>query len=405
MGNDFFTVLMAVIGVGLALLTLPGTIELLLLTVGGILPARGIKESGRAKTDGGKQLRLAIVAPAHNEAAGIQRCVRSLLSCEPASDNFAVVVVADNCTDNTAELAREAGARTLVRCDTERRGKGYALDFAFHSLLGKGYDAFIVVDADTLVDQNLTTEFRRLFAAGADAIQCRYGVNNAADSLRTRLMSIALFAFNILRPRGRDRWGLSAGLLGNGFGLTRETLLAIPYTAVSVVEDLEYHLRLVRAGRVVRFADAVTVKADMPTGGRGAKTQRARWEGGRLRMAAQAAPSLLKEILRGRIRLMEPLLELLLLPLAFHVVILLATLAPPYAPTRIYALCGFTVVALHIVAAIRVGGGGAKEFAALAAAPFYMAWKVMMIPAMLRTARKDAEWVRTERANPGEEKL
>jgi cellulose synthase/poly-beta-1,6-N-acetylglucosamine synthase-like glycosyltransferase len=223
-------------------------------------------------------------------------------------------------------------------------------------------------------------------------------VNNAEASLRTRLMNIALFAFNVLRPRGRDRWELSAGLLGNGFGLTRETLQAVPYDAVSVVEDLEYHLRLVRTGRVVRFADAVTVKADMPAGGQGAKTQRARWEGGRLRMAAQAVPSLLMEILRGRIRLIEPLLELLLLPLAFHVVLLLAALVPPFAPTRIYAICGLCVVALHIVAAIRVGGGGLKEFAALAAAPFYIVWKAMLIPAMLRTARKDAEWVRTERA-------
>ncbi len=400
MGNSLFTTLVDVAGVCLALLTFPGSIELLLLTVGGILPARRL----RAKVDGGTQWRLAIVAPAHNEAAGIQRCVRSLLSCEPASDKFAVVVVADNCTDNTAELARVAGARVLVRDDAERRGKGYALDFAFQSLL-TGYDAVIVVDADTQVDSNLTAEFRRLFSAGAAAIQCRYTVSNADASLRTRLMSIALFAFNILRPRGRDRWGLSAGLLGNGFGLTRQTLLAIPYTAVSVVEDLEYHLRLVRAGRVVRFADAVTVRAEMPTGGQGAKTQRARWEGGRLRMAAQAVPSLLKEILRGRLRLIEPWLELLLLPLAFHVVILLATLAPPFAPTRAYALGGLGVVALHIVAAIHVGGGGVKEFAALAVAPFYIVWKALLIPAMLKTSRKDAEWVRTARANTGEEKL
>ena len=395
MENNLFTILMGIAGGCLALLSLPGTIELLLLTVGGILPSRRMA----AKTNGGEQLRLAIVAPAHNEAAGIRQCVRSLLNCEPAGDNFAVVVVADNCTDNTAELAREAGARVLIRCDPERRGKGYALDFAFQSLLGEGYEAVIVVDADTVVAPNLTAEFRRLFAAGADAIQCRYGVNNAQESVRTRLMNIALFAFNILRPRGRDRWGLSAGLLGNGFGLTRETLLAIPYTAVSVVEDLEYHLRLVRAGRVVRFADAVTVKADMPTGGRGAKTQRARWEGGRLRMTAQAAPSLLTEILRGRIRLIEPLLELLLLPLAFHVVILLATLVPPFAPTRAYAFFGLGVVAVHIVAAIIVGGGGAKDFAALATAPFYVLWKLVLIPATLRTARKDAEWVRTDRAD------
>jgi cellulose synthase/poly-beta-1,6-N-acetylglucosamine synthase-like glycosyltransferase len=400
MENNFSAVLMAVIGFGLAAATLPGTAELILLTLGGLLPVRKAK----AQPDGGTQLRLAIVVPAHNEAAGIRRCVRSLLRCEPASDKFAVVVVADNCTDDTADVARDAGAITLVRCDPQRRGKGYALDFAFQTLLAEGYDALIVVDADTVVDANFTLEFRRLFSAGAEAIQCRYTVNNANTSTRTRLMNIALFAFNVLRPRGRDRWGLSAGLLGNGFGLSSETLRAVPYDAVSVVEDLEYHLRLVRSGRAVRFADAVTVRADMPAGGPGAKTQRARWEGGRFRMLLNAAPALLKEVLHGRFRLLEPLLELLLLPLAFHVALLLAALAAPFGPSRIYASVGLGLVALHIVAAIRVGGGGWKDFAALAAAPFYVVWKALLIPAMLRTARTNAEWVRTERAGTGGEK-
>lgn len=394
MGNSLFTILMLFSGICLALITLPGTIELLLLTLGGILTPR----QRYAVQAGAARLRLAVVVPAHDERTGIQRCVRSLHVCEPANKDFTVVVVADNCTDDTAAIAQKAGARVLIRHDPERRGKGYALDFAFQRLLAEGIDAVIVVDADTLVEANFIAEFRRLFASGADAIQCRYAVNNAAESLRTRLMNIALFAFNILRPRGRDRWGLSAGLLGNGFGLTRKTLLAIPYTAVSVVEDLEYHLRLVRAGLTVRFADAVTVKAEMPVGGQGAKTQRARWEGGRLRMALQTVPSLLAEIASGRLRLIEPLLDLLLLPLAFHVLILFATLIPPYAPTRLYAFFGLGIVALHILAAIRVGGGGIKDLAALCAAPFYMAWKVLLIPAMLKTAGKNADWVRTERS-------
>jgi hypothetical protein len=171
-----------------------------------------------------------------------------------------------------------------------------------------------------------------------------------------------------------------------------------------VVEDLEYHLRLVRSGRTVRFADAVTVKADMPTGGQGARTQRARWEGGRFRMLLNTAPLLLKEVLRGRFRLLEPLLELLLLPLTFHVALLLAALVPAFTPSRVYAAGGLGLVALHIVAGIRVGGGGWKDFAALAAAPFYIAWKALLIPAMFRTARKDAEWIRTERTDHNVEK-
>ena len=314
-----------------------------------------------------------------------------------------MVVVADNCTDRTAEYAAETGARVLVRCEPEKRGKGYALAFAFEVLCLEGFSAVVVVDADTVVEPNMTAEFCRVFAAGADAVQCRYGVRNPESSLRTRLMHVALLAFNVLRPRGRDWLGLSAGLLGNGFGLTEETLRVVPYDARSVVEDLEYHLRLVQAGRRVRFADATTVWADMPTAGHGVETQRARWEGGRLRMLRDVAPALARAVLAGQPRLLEPLLDLLLLPLAFHVILLCAMLLSPFPLVRIYALAGLGVVAFHLGVALYVGGGDMKDVLALAAAPFYMAWKLRMVGALLRGARKDTEWVRTTRETaPGE---
>lgn len=387
--------LWAAIGLGLAAITLPGTIELLWLTLGGILPRAPL---GGRRTEAGASLRIAVVVPAHNEAGGIGRCVRSLLESEPKGSSLSVVVVADNCMDDTALAARGAGARVLMRNDPDRRGKGYALDFAFQQLLSEGYEAFIVVDADTLVEKNFIPEFRRRFSAGAQALQCRYVVNNADDSTRTRLMSIALQAFNVLRPRGRSRWGLSAGLFGNGFGLSRETLQLVPYTAVSVVEDLEYHLRLLRAGRTVEFVDSTTVKADMPTGGKGSQTQRSRWEGGRLQMMIRWAPVLSVDLLRGRFWAIEPLLDLLLFPLAFHVSLLLLATVAPFGPTRLYSVLALGIVILHIAAAIRVGGGGRKQVLSLFYAPFYILWKVTLVPAIVRTASRNAEWIRTERA-------
>ena len=391
------------------LLSLPGTVELALLTLGGILPYRPpcppALPASKEKADypvpptgqRSEAVRIAVVVPAHNEEAGIRACVQGLLACDPGAGELAVVVVADNCTDTTAAQAAEAGAQVLARTDPQRRGKGYALDYAFRQLLPQGFDAFLVVDADTRVEPSLITGFQRLFAAGADAVQCRYRVDNPEVSLRARLMHVAWLAFNVLRPRGRERWGLSVGLLGNGFGLTRETLAAVPYEAVSVAEDLEYHLRLVRAGRRVRFADAVTVWSPAPTGGRAAASQRARWEGGRFRMIRELAPPLAREAVAGRLRLLEPLLELLLLPLAYHVFLLLAALALPVAWSRAYALAGFALVILHVAAAIVVGRGGWRDLLALAAAPFYMLWKLTLVKALARSARRDAEWVRTER--------
>jgi Glycosyltransferase like family 2 len=254
----------------LALVTLPGTIELAMITFAGILPPHDRKGSD---TDIAK---LAVVVPAHNEAAAIARCVRSIAACiPPEALETEIVVIADNCTDATADFARAAGARVLVRSDSTRQGKGFALKFAFEVLLGEAVDAVLVVDADSMVDPDFLVESVRLFRAGADGVQARYLVLNSDASPRTRLMNVAFMAFNVLRARGRERLGLSAGISGNGFGLSRATLLAIPYETHSLVEDLDYHLRIVEAGRRISFADRTGVRAEMPIGGRGASTQRA----------------------------------------------------------------------------------------------------------------------------------
>src|SRR5207253_1949953 len=139
-------------GVMLALVSLPGTIELLLLTVGSVLPLRS---SAQQSTQ--PRIKIAVVVPAHNEEASIERCVRALLDCEREEAEYAVVVVADNCTDSTAAVASAAGARVLVRNDPQRRGKGWALGYAFSVLQGESFDAVLVVDADSVVQTNLTT--------------------------------------------------------------------------------------------------------------------------------------------------------------------------------------------------------------------------------------------------------
>lgn len=383
-----------VLGALVALASLPGTLELATLTFAGLLPVRRPKENAEA----GDDLKLVALVPAHDEQDGIARCVESLKACEPASDRFKVVVVADNCSDETAARARAAGADVLERHDQEKIGKGHALEWAFTQVIDAGAEVVIVIDADTMVEPNLVSAMRRRFAAGADAVQARYGVLNAGESVRTRIMNVALLAFNVLRPRGRDRLGLSVGILGNGFALSRATVLAVPYDAHSVVEDLEYHLSLVRADRRVEFADETTVRADMPAGGRGVETQRARWEGGRLRMIRETVPALLAEVAGGTPRLAEPLFELLLLPLAFHVALLLAALVIPSAPSQLYALFGLIVVGLHVLAGILVGGGGPRDVLVLFAAPLYVLWKLGLSRAIAKASRQEADWVRTERA-------
>jgi cellulose synthase/poly-beta-1,6-N-acetylglucosamine synthase-like glycosyltransferase len=386
------------VGCVAALLTLPGTVELAVLTLAGVLPRRRPRPAGTAP----RPLRLAAVVPAHDEEPVIDRTLASLERCRLQDEALAIVVVADNCTDATAERAAARGARVLVRDDPARRGKGHALAHAFGVLLEEGFDAFLVLDADTVIEPHATLLVREALAAGADALQLRDVVLNPGASPRTRLMNVAFLAFNVLRPRGRERLGLSTGVCGNGFGLTARTLRAVPWRADSVVEDLEYHLMLVRAGRRVRFVEGAAVGAEMPTGSGTARSQRARWEGGRLRILRREGPALLREAtVGGRGRLWEPLLDLLTLPLGYHALLLAAAALAPFPPVRWLGLGGLAVLALHVLAGLAVGGGGVRDLLALLQAPGYVAWKLRGVADTLRTARGRARWVRTGRERPG----
>jgi hypothetical protein len=284
----------------------------------------------------------------------------------------------------------------VVRHDAVHRGKGFALNVGFDRLLADGADAILVIDADTVVDRNLLTEAAAAFAAGADAVQSRYLVRNV-DSPRTRLMQLALMAFNVARPRGREAWGLSCGIFGNGFGVSRDTLTTVGHAATSVVEDLEYHLQLVRAGRRVRFLDRTTVRAEMPSGAAAAVTQRSRWEGGRARLLREVGPRLLADVASGRWQMVEPLLDLLLPPLGFFAAVMALLIAVPYPPTQIVGALGGAVLAVHVGVAIRVGGGGWAEIRTLALAPAYVLWKVAMLGRIVSASQRDAAWVRTPR--------
>jgi len=391
-----FGVIESVCGGCALLATIPGTLELLLATIS---PDRKAGPVGGAQTE---VFRLAVVVPAHNEAALIGRCVRSVAASIAASRRASecpVVVVADNCTDSTAARAAEAGARVLVRHNKSLRGKGYALRYAFDQLQAEGFDGFLVVDADSVVSLNLIGEAARYLETGSPAIQCRYRVLNYEATLRTRLMDLSFLAFNVLRPKGRSGWGLSCGILGNGFGLRRQTLEKIPYDASSIVEDLEYHLRLVTAGERVDFIGDATVFGEIPSESGEAKVQRSRWEGGRLRMVREWVPAMVAWVIRGDWRLTEPLLDLLTFPLAYHVVLLMVAAIALPASLRPWAAISLLTVAIYVLRACLLGGHPLKTAAALTAAPFYILWKLTTLSAVFSASRRGANWIRSGREN------
>lgn len=339
---------------------------------------------------------IAVLIPAHDEEKDIARCVASVLASDSGPYGREVVVIADNCTDRTAELAREAGARVIERFDESLLGKGAALRYAIESMRGEANQAFVVIDADSVVDPNFIRAMGDHFASGKEAVQCVYLVLNSEASPRTRLMNLALLSMNAFRPAGRESLGCSVGIMGNGFGLSRKLLEDVPYAADSITEDLEYHLRLIDAGRRVRFALDTRVLADFPVSGEGSRTQRARWEGGRLSLQRRLLPGMVAKLLSGRVEQLEPILELATLPLSYEVLVLIALMALPGAFFSAYAIFGVGAIASHIVAAILLYGRR-EDFKALLEVPRYVVWKIGRMPRILSASAKHARWVRTRR--------
>lgn len=370
--------------------TLPLAVELLLLSTASLLPPK--YPNSHVQTG---RVRLAVVVPAHNEGTGIARCIASLHTSQQVPD--AVYVIAHNCTDDTAARAQAAGARVLVLNDDGVRGKGAALLFGLDHAMAHGSDAALIVDADSTVDPHLTATVVAAFAAGANAVQARYIASNAEATTRTRIMALSLTGMNVVRPRGRSRLGLSCGIFGNGFALSAATLRAIPYTAHSVVEDLEYHLSLVGAGIRVTFLDAANVYGELPDNNDAARTQRARWEGGRARIRRQFVPRLAAQVVRGKLRLLEPLLDLLSIPLGSVVPLLVVLLVLPVGWSRAYAIAGFAALALYVAAAVQLSPQPALAVRAMLAVPGYLVFKLGLLGAKWRAAGGQAAWVRTAR--------
>lgn len=351
-----------------------------------------------------RRLRFDVIVPAHDEAAVIEAAVSSLRKIDWPAESFRILVVADNCSDATAALARAAGADVIERVDPALRGKGYALALGFqHSQARKWADAVVVVDADTQVSANLLEAFSARIETGAKAVQAHYGVSNPHASWRTRLMTIAMASFHRVRSRARERLQLSCGLRGNGWCVTQRLLRQVPYRAYSLAEDIEYGIDLGLAGYRVHYADEAHVAGIMVSGEQASRTQRQRWEDGRVQLIRARVVPLLKAATGpdGGVCL-DLAFDLLVLPLSYvaanvALLIMLAGLgtlaAPSLEPWLWLGLACAASLALYVLRGWSLSGVGLRGLVDLLRAPFFVVWKLL---SMLRP-HNSAEWVRTKR--------
>lgn len=347
-------------------------------------------------------VRFVVLVPAHDEAADIEAAVHATLALDYPSDRFTVVVVADNCTDSTAAIARRAGAEVLERVEPDRRGKGQALAWALERVLaGPGVDAVAVVDADCRPSANLLGAFAAHLHAGASAVQADYVVANAAHSSAAALRYAGFALMNTLRPLGRSRLGLSAGLYGTGMAFTREQLERVPWTAYSLTEDREYHLRLVAAGERVRFVPEASVASPMPISASTAESQLQRWESGRLRLLVSALPELARGLRSApRIAVVEASLEPLVPSQALLAALATGSLATAAASRNRRLMAWATVnIAAHtayVLGGLRVVDAPGAAYRALVSAPLLVARRLHQVAARA-AGRGPRAWVRTVR--------
>jgi cellulose synthase/poly-beta-1,6-N-acetylglucosamine synthase-like glycosyltransferase len=364
--------------------------------------------SGRlaAPASAARRIFFDVIVPAHNEGAGIRATVLNLRQLNWPPEKFRVVVMADNCSDDTADIAREAGALVVERKDPDNRGKGHALDFIFRwSRAVNLAQAVVVVDADSRASANLLEAFAARIEKGSHAIQAHYGVLNTSASWRTRLMAIALGAIHKVRSRARERLGLSCGIRGNGWCVTHALLAQIPYKAYSLVEDVEFGVDLGLAGHRVAYCDEAHVDGEMVTTESAARSQRQRWEGGRFQLIRSRVPTLLRRALSApSLVCLDLAMDLLILPLSYIALsagaLLLLALGlwlidrSPLS-LGILALALFNCVALaaYVGRGWAVSGVGLRGVWDFLRVPGFIFWKVVL----MISGPKTTAWIRTRR--------
>ena len=358
----------------------------------------------KKKTDAkAAPLSLLVVIPAHNEALLIRDTIEAVARSRYPENCYGIIVIADNCQDDTAAVAEKAGAQVLVRSDVLRRGKGQALDWFLKERqdVYASYDGIAIIDADTLVDENFLHEVSAsLSHPDVQVVQGYYGVSNAKDSWRTALMSAALAVFHHVRPAGRNSLGGSAGLKGNGMAFQTSVLKLYGWPAHSVVEDLEFGAQMLLDGICVQYNPDAVVLAEMAVTRKQAETQRRRWEGGRYEIFGKYAPALLRKCLsQRRFCYFDGFMDLLIPPLSALVLALaLLLIASLWLCPFMSLPLGFALTGLvfYVVSGLVLRKTPLAVWLYLIAAPFFILWKIPLYLKILKGGA-DNEWIRTKR--------
>ncbi len=231
-----------------------------------------------------KENRFMAIIPAHNEEAVVANLVESLKNQNYPKELYDIYVIADNCTDKTAQVAKEAGAIVYERFDENKKTKGYALQWFLAQKIEENapYDAFCVFDADNIADKNFLKAMNKKLCQGENVVQGYRDIKNPTDNWITAGYAIFYWTMNRFYHLARYNLGLSPLLNGTGFMVRFDVIKPTGWDTKTLTEDIEFSLKNIIEGRKLGWATDAIVYDEQPTGFKQSWSQRSRWTVGHI---------------------------------------------------------------------------------------------------------------------------
>jgi cellulose synthase/poly-beta-1,6-N-acetylglucosamine synthase-like glycosyltransferase len=358
-----------------------------------------------SNTNSAVDAHIAVLVPAHNESRGLLPTLEDIKRQLRPGDRL--LVVADNCTDDTAAVAAAAGAEVIERHDPTRRGKGFALDFGIQHLSSAPPNILIMIDADCRIAANAIPRLAGLCAASHRPVQALYLMSAPANSrINQQVAEFAWRVKNWLRPLGLWALGLPCQLMGTGMAFPWDVIRSVDLANGWLVEDLKLGLDLTSQGHPPLFCPSALVSSQFGSSAKAARTQRERWERGHISMILTTAPQLLyRAVTTGNWSLLALTLDLTVPPLSLLAMLVVATVVI----TAVCALLGFAfwplivsaaALATFVLAAFLAWlkcGRDVVPIGTVISIPLYILGKLGLYRIKIFN-KTDAQWVRTDRS-------
>ena len=231
-----------------------------------------------------KTNRFMAIIPAHNEENVIEALIQSLKEQDYPQDSYDIFVIADNCTDRTAEIAEKCGAIVVKRFDEEHRTKGYALQWFLDQKIKEDapYDAFCIFDADNIVDKNFLKAMNKKLCQGEEVVQGYRDIKNPTDSWVSAGYALFYWTMNRFYHLARYNLGLSPLINGTGFMVKFDVIKPDGWNTNTLTEDIEFSLKRIIKGRRLGWATDAIVYDEQPVGFKQSWKQRTRWTVGHI---------------------------------------------------------------------------------------------------------------------------